>query len=253
MAAAAQAANPAAFSNLLGYEVMEASRRLAKKIAGDFYTGTGASNQLQGLYSTTGTTYGALIDSGQHAGIDRSTYTEWACNVDAGSSVNRALTLGLMRDMRRLIYTACGERPDLIITDPIQFSKYGELLGQYRQIKQEVTMRGQKIVLDGGFSALDFDGIPVIEDVNHPAGKMSFLNTNHLYIAYLPYVAGGAEGTVALSGSPEEQFGEGALKLSATLVPLARTGDAVKIELLSYLQIVCTKCNAQGSITYLAS
>ncbi len=254
-AAAAAAANPSAFANLVGYEVMEAARRLAVTVGTAFYTGTGASNQAQGLYSTTGTTYGALLGSGTYAGIDRSTYSEWACNVDAGSSVNRELTIDIMRYMRRLIYTACGLKPDLVVTDPIQFEKYARTFGPNRRYLQELSIRGQKIVLDGGFSALDFDGIPIVEDVLHPSGKMSFFNTNYCYISQLPYSPEMAEGggQMALAGTAEEQFGEGSLKLSAQLLPLAKVGDARSIELVCYPQIVVERPNTCGSITYLAS
>src|SRR5512146_645154 len=67
-AAAAAAGNPAALANLIGEELGEAAQRLALKVSQDFYTGTGASNQLQGLYSTTGSTYGGLIATGTYAG-----------------------------------------------------------------------------------------------------------------------------------------------------------------------------------------
>lgn len=254
-AAAASAGNPMAFANLLGYEVLEASRRLALAISQGFYTGTGASNQLQGLYSVTGTTYGALIATGTYAGIDRATYTEWGCNVDAGASINRELTLDLMRSMRRTIYTACGQKPDVIITDPIQFEKYARTFGPNRRYLQEVSMRGGKITLEGGFSALDFDGIPVLEDVNHPAGKMSFLNTNYCYISQLPYADSMSEGgsEMSLAGTAEEQLGAGSIKLGAKLLPLAKVGDARNIELVAYPQIVVERPNTCGSITYLAS
>lgn len=254
-AAAAAAGNPAELANLIGEELGEASQRLALAISQGFYTGTGASNELQGLYSTTGTTYGGLLATGTYAGIDRATYTEWAANVDAGSSVNRGLTVDLMRDMMKTIYTACGEFPDVIVTDPIQWNKYGKLLGQFRQLKQEVTMRGQKIVLDGGFRALDFDGIPVIQDVNHPAGKMSFLNTRHVYIAQLPFyrVMTNDVGEMALAGTAEEQFGAGGIKLGARIKHLAESGDALKLELISYPQIVVKNPNRCGSLTYLSS
>jgi hypothetical protein len=254
-ASAAQAGNPMAFANLLGYEIMEATRRLALSIATDMYTGTGASNQLQGLYSTTGTTYGALIATGTYAGVSRSTYSEWGCNVDAGSSLNRELTVDLMRDMRRTIYTACGQKPDLIITDPIQHEKYARTFGANRRYVQDVTIRGEKIHLDGGFQALDFDGIPVIEDALHPAGKMSFFNTNYCYISQLPYSPDFADGggDAMLAGTPEEQLGEGNIKLSAKFLNLARVGDAKNIELVCYPQIVVERPNTCGSITYLAS
>lgn len=256
-AAAAAAGNPAELANLIGEELGESMQRLANKIAVDFYTGTGASNQLQGLYSTTGSTYGGLVASGTYAGISRSTYTEWAANVLTGtpSGASRALTLNVMRDMRRTIYTACGERPDLIVTDPIQFEKYGQLLGTNRRYTQEVTLRGQRVTLDGGFQALEFDGIPVVEDVNHPAGKMSFLNTRHVFIAQLPFVKVMSNdlGEVTLAGTPEEQLGAGNIKLGARIKHLAESGDAINLELIAYPQIVVRKPSACGHIADLAS
>jgi hypothetical protein len=254
-AAAASAGNPAELADLLGEEVGEGIRRLALALCTDFYTGTGASNQVNGLYSATGTTYGALKATGTYAGINRSTYTEWACNVDAGSSVNRALTIDLMRDMRRKIYVASGQRPDVIITDPIQFEKYAQLMGLNRRYNQEVTLRGQKIVLDGGFMALDFDGIPVIEDALHPANAMSFLNTRVCYLTQLPFYSPQPNdmGEVMLAGTSEEQFGEGNIKLSARIKHLAEAGDALKLQIICYPQIVVRRPNACGSITYLAS
>jgi hypothetical protein len=254
-ASAAAAGNPAELADLVGEEVGEGVQRLALAIATAFYTGTGASSQLQGLYSTTGTTYGALLGSGTYAGISRSTYSEWACNVDAGSSVNRALTVDLMRDMRRTIYVASGMRPDLIVTDPIQFEKYGQLLGNNRRYVQDVTLRGEKITLDGGFMALDFDGIPVVEDNLHPAGKMSFFNTSQAYITQLPFFRPQFNdmGEVMLAGTPEEQFGAGNIKLGARIKHLAESGDALKLELISYPQIVVRRPNSCGSITYLSS
>ena len=254
-AAASASGNPMALVNLMGYEAMEAARRLASKLSTDFYTGTGASNQLQGLYSVTGTTYGALIATGVYAGIDRSTYSEWGCNVEAGSSINRELDFNLMREMRRLIYAASGEKPDLVVTDTIQFAKFGRLFGPNVRYNKDVYLRGEKISLVGGYTSLEFDGIPVIEDVNHPAGKMSFLNTNHCYISQLPYAPEMSDGggDVSLAGSAEEQFGEGNIKLSAKIIPLYRAGDAKNFELVTYSQLVVDRPNTCGSLTYLAS
>ena len=256
-AAAAQAGNPSELANLIGEEIGEAAQRLALAVATDFYTGTGASNKLQGLYSATGTTYGGLMGSGTYAGVSRSSYSEWAANVITGtpSGTSRALTLDVMREMRRTIYTACGEKPDLIVTDPIQFEKYAQLLGANRRYVQEVVMRGQRLTLDGGFMALEFDGVPILEDALHPSGKMSFINTRHVHIAQLPFarVMTNDAGEVMLAGTPEEQLGGGSIKLNAKIKHLAESGDALKLELLTYPQMVVRKPNACGHIADLAS
>ena len=253
-AIAANTQNPAALGNLLGREILESSQRLAQKLSVDFYTGTGATNQLQGLYSTTGTTYGGLMGTGTYATISRSTYAEWAANVLANTpaGVARPLTIDLMREMRRVIYVASGLKPDLIVTDPYTHERYGQLLGQKRTMFQEVKLRGQMIALDGGYSVLDFDGVPVIEDVNHPEGKMSFLNTRTIEIQQVPFPTNPYEmnrmGELQLAGTPEEQFGTGNVKLSAKILNVNPAGDATNLEIVTYPQIWLRKPNACGHI-----
>lgn len=250
-AAAMAAGNPLELADLLAEEVRDANERLALIVAQEFYTGTGSgNNQLNGLYSAQAGAMGGLMATGVYAGIDRATYAEWAGNAVLNGGVNRALTIELMRDTRRTITNACGMKPDLIVTDPIQFEKYGNLLQNSRRLTQEVTIRGQKIVLDGGFTALDFDGVPVIEDPNHPAHRMSFLNTREVYITQLQAPTGVAAsndvGQISLAGTPEYQFGDGNVKLTARIKHLAEAGDAFRAELICYPQIVVRRPNACG-------
>lgn len=251
-AVAANVNNPTALGNLLGREIADASRRLAKKIATDIYTGTGASYQLQGLYSTTGSTYGGLVATGTYAGISRSTYSEWASNVLSNSGTARALSFDLMRQMRRTIYTACGLKPNLIITDPVTHEYYGKLFGNERRYVSEVRLNGQKITLDGGYQVLEFDGIPVVEDVNHPAGKMSFLNTDYVEIVQMPFVQNGYDnsmaGQVTLAGTAEEYLGQGSTKIQAKIERLAKSGDVTNLGLFAYLQMVVRQPNTCGHI-----
>ena len=41
-----------------------------------------------------------------------------------------------------------------------------------------VTTAAGTITLRGGERALEFDGIPVVRDKDHPAGAISFMNSN---------------------------------------------------------------------------
>lgn len=250
-AVASAAGNPNDLEDLFGQKIERAVRRLTKNIGKDLWSGAGGTNQIAGLDGG-----GAVAATGTYAGIARATYAEWAANVLANGAVPRALTFSLMRDMRRKIYEASGEMPDLIVCDALQHEKYGLLFGSERRYVQEVSLRGQRIVLDGGYRALEFDGIPVIADVNCPAGKMFFLNSNYIKIRQLPDVVdavNGGAGKVQLHGTPEEQFGAQMTALTARINPLARTGDAYKFQLILYPQLQVERCNAQGVIADLTT
>lgn len=251
-AGAMAARNPDELANLFAEEIEESVTRLAMAIAVDLYTGDGTTDTIHGLLDTAG----GVSSTGTYAGIDRSVDTQWASNEDNNGGTPRALTLSLMRAMRRSIYTASGERPDLIVTDPIQHEKYGQLMGSERRYVDNVRMRGEQIRLDGGYQVLEFDGIPVVEDINHPAGKMTFLTTRHVHLKQLPHAPDSinrSSGMVMLHGTPEEQYGVGSSQLAARIQPLAITGDAYKFQLITYPQIQVKRPQACGVIEDLAS
>jgi hypothetical protein len=249
-AAAAAAGNPMELVDLFGEEIEESIQRLALKIAQDIYTGTGASDHINGLLTASGAAP-AISDTGIYAGINRATYSQWGSTVLNNGGVGRPLTVDLMREMRRQVYTASGEKPDLIVTDPIQHEAYAKTFGTNRRYLQDIFLRGQQIKLDGGYQVLEFDGIPVVEDVNHPAGKMTFLNTRHCSVKQLPSpsdVLNQGKGNLALHGTPEEQYGAQQMRLTARIQPLAITGDALKFALYSYPQVQLKRPNSCGVI-----
>ena len=249
-AIAAAARNPDELADLFAEKIERAVRRLTKNIAKDIYTGAGTTNLMAGL------TQLAILSTGTYAGLARGTYGQWAATELANSGIARPLTYDLMRAARRNIYEDCGEMPDLIVCDAMQHEKFGGLFNGQRQYNQDVYLRGQKITLQGGYRALEFDGIPVIADVNCPAGKMLFLNTQYVKMRQLPDVGpdavSGAMGKIGLHGSAEEQFGGGATQLSAMINPLARTGDAYKFQLKLYPQIQVERPNSCAVVSDLA-
>lgn len=232
------------------HKTLGAVRRLAKNLGRDFWQGPGTGNRMLGLYGgATLTSAAPLSNAGTYAGVNRATYTDWKANVLLNGGVARPLTFDLMRDMRKAIYDACGEMPDLIMCDSTQHEAYGKLFGDQRRYVQEITVRGQKIVLDGGYKALEFDGIPIIASVNHPAGYMSWLNTNYVNLRALddmPTEANRSPRMVQLQAMPEEQLQSGACPFRARLNPLAVTGDLYPIQMILYPQIQVQRCNAQG-------
>lgn len=247
MAAARAAKNPEELANLFVDELGDSIERLAKGIALDLYTGTGATDHIMGLV----TTGGGIMNTGQYANIDRSTYAQWQGTVMANGGVGRALSFDLMREMRRRIYSASGLKPDLVITTPELHEKYGKLFGQQRRYVTEIRMRGSMITLDGGYQMLEFDGIPVLEDVDCVANMMLFLNTRYVRVLQLPDQVDSVNNSmsmVGLAGTPEEQLGQPSSKLTARINPLGRDGDSYKFQLICYPQLQVRRPNSCGVI-----
>lgn len=252
-AVAASAGNPSDLVDLFGHKIENAVQRLCKNLGRDIYTGTGATNYIHGMFGGATLTSGApLSAAGTYANINRATYAAWGANVLSNGGVARPLTFALMRAARREIYEACGMMPDLILVDAQQHEKYGALFGDQRRYVQEITLRGQRIVLDGGYRALEFDGIPVVADVNLPAGTMLFLNSSHIKMRQLRDLndaVNQSRGTLGLHGSAEEQFGQASTRLTVRINPLAITGDAFKFQLICYPQLQFERCNSHCIIT----
>lgn len=237
---------PAGLMNLFEEHLMESAERLASLINQELYTGTGGT----GPETIAGLTSKALTLTGTYAGILRATYPQWAANVLANGGTGRDLTLQLMRDMRKAVYIASGRKPDLILCDPNQHERYGLLIGQQRRYVQEVQLRGEVIKLDGGYQVLEFDGIPVIEDKDAPAGTMLFLNTRTVAVRFLPdavqQVMGGTAGERGVDGTEEEQEGVPQARLRARVQPLAVNGDVRNFALYCYPQLQVRRPNANG-------
>lgn len=247
MAAARAARNPEELANLFVDELGDCVERLAKGIAIDLYTGSGAANFIMGLIATGG----GIMNTGVYAGIDRAVKTQWQGTVMANGGVGRALTFDLMREMRRRIYQASGLKPDLIITTAELHEKYGKLFGQQRRYITEIRLRGNMIALDGGYQVLEFDGIPVLEDVDCVANNMLFLNTRYVRVLQLPDQADNVNNSMAmigLAGTPEEQLGAPSAKLTARINPLGRAGDTYKFQLICYPQLQVRRPNSCGVI-----
>lgn len=239
--------NPLALKNLFAEELSDAAERFAKKVEIDLFTGSGSNGEMIGMNATAG----ALRATGVYAGIDRAVKTQWAGTEMLNGGVGRALTLSLMRQMRRRIYVASGAKPDLIITTPELHQKYGELIGVQRRWMQDVTLRGTKITLDGGYQFLEFDGVPIIESVDAVTGTMNFINTRRLGVKVLPDPMNQVTqpmGSVGVRGSEEEQLGMPNARLTARINPLGRDGDRYQFQLIAYLGLRNKQPNSGGII-----
>jgi hypothetical protein len=242
IAAAGNTKNPADLENLFGRKILEASRRVALSINNDLFTGS-TSGGIVGLT-------GALLASGTYANVAISTYPSWASNLILNGGTPRPLTITLMRSMVQEIYQSSGMHPDLIVCNPAQFNEYGLLTQPQRFLSQNVNLRNQTIELDAGFNFLMFDNVPVVQDNSCPAGQMFFLSTSEIEVRVMPTMTPEEydfeTGTLGIEGDPEYQFGDGKTPITCKINELALAGDAFPLQLITYLQLACTRPNSCG-------
>lgn len=252
IAAAAAANNPEQLGQLFMDEMRDSIERLSDGVTEAFYIGAGGADEILGLHDAT---VPAIGDTGTYANVSSSTYAQWKSSVE--DALGGAMSAQLLRNLRRKIYIASGKKPDVFITDPTQFERLAQALGESRQLNQDVYRNdGTKIVLAGGFQTLRFDGIMVIEDRQHPAQIMTALNSSYADIPYLPQPPSEitrSMGERALRGTDEEQFGETEVGMQARIQPLAISGDAYKFALYVYPCLRVSRRNAHGKIINLSA
>jgi hypothetical protein len=120
---------------------------------------------------------------------------------------------------------------------------------------QDVRLNSGIVKLDPGYMALEFDGVPVIEDINCPAGVMLMLNTAYVGLLQPADEAdsvNGAMGMAQVAGSASGLYGDGRSALRCRVQPLAKLGDALPVELVAYLQLRVKSPNTCGAIINLA-
>lgn len=243
LSAAAASGNPAAIANLFESEITDAVQRLAWSLAQEWYNGDGTSERMLGLLG------GAILDTGTYAGISRSTYAQWAGTIEANGGVTRDVSFSLLRHLSTTIYTRCGVRPNFLVCGPRTHDRYGALFTDQRRYTQVVNGVGGEIKLQGGFRALDFDGLPLLEDVNCPEGMMFMLNLSTLFFKQMPQPGMNvtrASGERPLETAAEQLKGGGPIPLRVRIQPLAVNGDKFRFALYIYPQIQCRKPQANG-------
>ena len=253
VASAMASGNPQQIANLFRYKAMQSAERLAKQITEEIYNGDGTGERMTGLLQ------GGITDTGTYAGIDRAVRPQWAGNKRANGGVPRALTFALMRAASRDALTASGRRPGLLVAGPATHEQYGLLFGQERRYLSEVTVPGGgTIKLDGGYKVLEFDGYPILEDINCPEGKILFLNLDFVRMRYLPQPGTDVTGSGASQEMLPNQMpnaGKTRIQLPARLQPLAINGDKYRFAWYVYPQLQVENphtCSILADISYTA-
>ena len=159
-------------------------------------------------------------------GLAVGSYSWWKANVDKASSTaryqsQRALTFRLMQKMFDQVEEKAGRNygPDLIMTTRAIRREYLELC---RADRRAVN----KMDLDGGWSALDYNGVPLVVDNDAIDGDMYFLTTKDLNIYRMS------------DYDWMERDGAILSRLSGY--------DAYEAVLFRYAELGCTRRNTQG-------
>lgn len=158
--AIAQTRGEGGFRQALQNELQESMLDLRNQINNYLLANTATATDIDGVQTS-------VTNSGVYANIDPATYTEWAAYLNTTAS---ALTIALMQDVK----TKLEDMPRLgqvsvILTGATQWNNYGNLLTSLRRFTPEQT-------LDGGFQALDFEGVPVVKVRGYATGRMDFLS-----------------------------------------------------------------------------
>jgi len=129
----------------------------------------------------------ALVDDGTSVanigGLARATYTTLNSTVTASSG-----TLSLAKvDTLWAAVTSGAQKPTAIYTTETIFNLYGQLLRPQERINKEATKMKGGLFGTTGFTALDYNGKPVIMDEKCTSGAFIMLNENFVDWYALPF------------------------------------------------------------------
>ena len=129
----------------------------------------------------------ALVDDGNTVatigGLSRSTYTTLASTVTASSG-----TISLAKvDTLWAAVTSGAQKPTAIFTTETVFNLYGQLLRPQERINKEASRMKGGLFGTTGFTALDYNGKPVIMDEKCTSGAFIMVNENYVDWYSLPF------------------------------------------------------------------
>jgi hypothetical protein len=203
------------YMEVLGNETKEALEDLKDRINDQIMAATADVNgrAIHGL--------GYIVsDVGVYAGINRSLHPWFGSVVLDNGGNPRGLTTFLMQQMMTELEQLDRKgKPDLIVGNRVHYYQYGNTLQQFRQFVNEET-------LDGGFRALDFEGMPFVSVPNLPVGRVYFLQKSDWTYSVL------------------ENF---------ETKPKSTNKDSDRFIVTHYSNLWCKRPGSQGVITDLAS
>ena len=167
--------------NLMKLTLQSDTEDMADDLGTIFYadgTGNGSKDPL-GLE--------ALVDDGNSVanigGLSRSTFTTLQSTVTASSG-----TLSLAKvDTLWAAVTSGAQKPTAIYTTETIFNLYGQLLRPQERINKQASRVKGGLFGTTGFTALDYNGKPVIMDEKSTSGQFAMVNENFIDWYALPF------------------------------------------------------------------
>jgi len=119
-----------------------------------------------------------LVDLGHQTtnelqSVDATAKDWWRSYIDGNSGIPRSLSLQMMDDVAENQEVTEGVEIDAICTTGKIKNRYMDLLRAERRYVNTMT-------LDGGFKAVEYNGIPLLADKDCPRGRMNFVNMDSL-------------------------------------------------------------------------
>lgn len=122
-----------------------------------------------------------IVDDGTYVttlhALSRTSHAWWKCSTfstDDNSGTLRDLTLPLMQSAVSAV-EANGGKTNLILMDHAMRDAYAAIVIADKRFVNTLK-------LDGGFTALEYNGIPVVADPDMPNNTVFFLDTDHLQL-----------------------------------------------------------------------
>lgn len=162
---------PQQILNLLEAKIKQAEMSLAERINNDFFNGAASdAKEITGLDTI-------VAASGTYGGINGTSYTWWRSTVD---STGETLSISDMRTAKNSANNGSGgARVSIIPTTQTLYEKYHSLLTASYVMNMPLSSEGKRLG-DGGFTGVEFEGVPVRYDEDCTSGVMFFLNTENL-------------------------------------------------------------------------
>lgn len=153
--------------SLLEAKIKQAELSLSEAINTDLFSGAATDGDIVGLDTIISTT--TTIGS-----ISGSAYSWWQGNVD---STGETLSLSDMRTIKNSCNNGNGgSKVSMIVTTQTLFEKYHSLLtATYQMNPVKETQR----LGDAGFTAVEFEGVPLTYDESATSGSMYFINKDN--------------------------------------------------------------------------
>jgi hypothetical protein len=242
MLAQVSTGSPAEVRGLVDGEITDSLVQITKDIATDFHVGTGTNGGNPNIVGIHG---GAALNTGSYAGISRVDYAEWKGQVIGNGAVDRPLTDDLLRQAEQACFLGGGEPPDTIITTAAIHRKYG---GLFSSIQRVQTPGPQAPTLGMGTLDLFWNNMPVVRSARAPSKKLVMFNSRNVEFVF-------PEQLKPIASVPMnpliERMGLDLKRqyiLPILVQPLAQTGNNIRFNVFTYVQLRVRRPNAVAII-----